>query len=263
MAYLLLVIATIAAPTNMIADASSVTMPASHANSAMTNVPLRTSGCGWTAPWKKPTIAVGRHARPRRETSGAASRRAHPSHHCWPTCFSLTAGSRYGLGPNVYPRKSNSPSGTLQFRVFSSFTVSFKEGHGESRSDHSGLRRDPVSLRDNGSFPDLRPILQTEEARARQNENSLELAIARIERRIAHGEDRTARAFETIAHMLDRPPGVKLCSQKPDARPSRTQYRASRRNPSKPTWLMPSQAQRRRRRPHGDARTDRRNGANS
>ena len=26
---------------------------------------------GWTAPWKKPTIAVGRHARPRRETSGA------------------------------------------------------------------------------------------------------------------------------------------------------------------------------------------------
>ena len=185
-------------------------MPASHANSAMTNVPLRTSGCGWTAPWKKPTIAVGRHARPRRETSGAASRRAHPSHHCWPTCFSLTAGSRYGLGPNVYPRKSNSPSGTLQIRVFSSFTVSFKEGHGESRSDHSGLRRDPVSLRDNGSFPDLRPILQTEEARARQNENSLESAIARIERRMALGEDRTARAFETIAHMLDRPPGSRV-----------------------------------------------------
>jgi hypothetical protein len=29
------------------------------------------------------------------------------------------------LDPNVYPRKSNSPSGTLQIRVFSSFTVSF------------------------------------------------------------------------------------------------------------------------------------------
>src|SRR5258708_3043606 len=27
--------------------------------------------------------------------------------------------------PNVYPRKSNSPSGTLQIRVFSSLTVSF------------------------------------------------------------------------------------------------------------------------------------------
>src|SRR5271163_1955538 len=29
------------------------------------------------------------------------------------------------IRPNVYPRKSNSPSGTLQMRVFSSFTVSF------------------------------------------------------------------------------------------------------------------------------------------
>ena len=81
-----------------------------------------------------------------------------------------------------------------------------EEGHGESRSDHSGLRRDPVSLRDNGSFR----ILQTEEARARQNENSLESAIARIERRMALGEDRTARAFETIAHMLDRPRGSRV-----------------------------------------------------
>ena len=80
-----------------------------------------------------------------------------------------------------------------------------EEGHGESRSDHSGLRRDPVSLRDNGSF-----LLQTEEARARQNENSLESAIARIERRMALGEDRTARAFETIAHMLDRPRGSRV-----------------------------------------------------
>src|SRR5580658_416441 len=29
------------------------------------------------------------------------------------------------IRPNVYPRKSNFPSGTLQMRVFSSFTVSF------------------------------------------------------------------------------------------------------------------------------------------
>src|SRR5467141_2919680 len=29
------------------------------------------------------------------------------------------------IRPNVYPRKSNSPSGTLQIRVFSSFTASF------------------------------------------------------------------------------------------------------------------------------------------
>ncbi len=39
MAYLLVAIATIAAPTNKTADASSVTMPASHANSAMTDAP--------------------------------------------------------------------------------------------------------------------------------------------------------------------------------------------------------------------------------
>ena len=30
------------------------------------------------------------------------------------------------IRPNVKPRKSNSPSGTLQMRVFSSFTVSFR-----------------------------------------------------------------------------------------------------------------------------------------
>ena len=35
-------------------------------------------------------------------------------------------------------------------------------------------------------------------------------AIARIERRMALGEDRTARAFETIAHMLDRPRGSRV-----------------------------------------------------
>jgi RNA-directed DNA polymerase len=33
-------------------------------------------------PLKKPTIEGGGHARPRRETSGAAFRRAHPSHRC-------------------------------------------------------------------------------------------------------------------------------------------------------------------------------------
>jgi len=33
--------------------------------------------------WKKPMIEEGRHARPRLGTTGAASRRAHPSHHCW------------------------------------------------------------------------------------------------------------------------------------------------------------------------------------
>jgi hypothetical protein len=42
MAYLLVEIATTAAPTNTTTDASNVTMPASHANSAMT-LPLRTS----------------------------------------------------------------------------------------------------------------------------------------------------------------------------------------------------------------------------
>ena len=40
MAYLLVEIATIPAPTNMITDATSVTMPASHANSAMIDVRL-------------------------------------------------------------------------------------------------------------------------------------------------------------------------------------------------------------------------------
>jgi hypothetical protein len=41
------------------------------------------SRCGWNAPWKKPTIEEGRHARPRLGTTGAASHKAHPSHHCW------------------------------------------------------------------------------------------------------------------------------------------------------------------------------------
>ena len=40
---------------------------------------LHLSRCGWTAPSKKPTTEAARHARPRRATSGAAFRRAHPS----------------------------------------------------------------------------------------------------------------------------------------------------------------------------------------
>jgi hypothetical protein len=47
--------------------------------------------CGWNAPWKKPTIEEGRHARPRPGTTGAASRKAHPSHRCWR--ISTCAGS--------------------------------------------------------------------------------------------------------------------------------------------------------------------------
>jgi retron-type reverse transcriptase len=38
---------------------------------------------GWNAPWKKPMIEEGRHARPKPGTTGAAFRRAHPSHRCW------------------------------------------------------------------------------------------------------------------------------------------------------------------------------------
>jgi RNA-directed DNA polymerase len=40
----------------------------------------------WKAPWKKPTIEEGRRARRRLGTTGAASRKAHLSHHCWLTC---------------------------------------------------------------------------------------------------------------------------------------------------------------------------------
>ena len=38
------------------------------------------------------------------------------------------------IRPNVYPRKSNSPSGTLQIRVFSSLTVSFSLAHDLAQS---------------------------------------------------------------------------------------------------------------------------------
>ena len=49
-----------------------------------------------TAPSKKPTNEAGRHARPRRATSGAASRKGRPSHHCWrtSTCAGLCWGGR-------------------------------------------------------------------------------------------------------------------------------------------------------------------------
>jgi type I restriction enzyme, R subunit len=46
------------------------------------------------------------------------------------------------IRPNVYPRKSNSPSGTLQIRVFSSFTAS------ELRAAKEGLREDELALFD-------------------------------------------------------------------------------------------------------------------
>jgi len=47
-------------------------------------------------PSKKPTTEAGRHARPRRATSGAVFRRAHPSHHYWriSTCAGLCWGGR-------------------------------------------------------------------------------------------------------------------------------------------------------------------------
>src|SRR5262249_31173705 len=43
----------------------------------------------------------------------------------WPVSQACLAGSRWYIRPNEYPRKSNSPDGTVQIRVFSSFTVSF------------------------------------------------------------------------------------------------------------------------------------------
>ena len=47
-------------------------------------------------PSKKPTNGAGRHARPRPGIAGEASRRAHPSHHCWQifTCAGLCWGGR-------------------------------------------------------------------------------------------------------------------------------------------------------------------------
>src|SRR4029077_3979211 len=47
-------------------------------------------------PWKKPTNGAGPDARPRPEIGGEASRRAHPSHHCWRifTCAGLCWGGR-------------------------------------------------------------------------------------------------------------------------------------------------------------------------
>ena len=47
-------------------------------------------------PVEEPTNEAGRHGRPRRATSGAAFRRAHPSHHYWrtSTCAGLCWGGR-------------------------------------------------------------------------------------------------------------------------------------------------------------------------
>ncbi len=62
----------------------------------------------------------------------------------------------------------------------------------------AGRRRYPVSRRDFGR------ILGTEESRVRDAQDFIESAIARILEQIALGEERTARAFETIAHLLER-----------------------------------------------------------
>ena len=83
-----------------------------------------------------------------------------------------------------------------------------EEGGRESRSHTSGRRRDPHSPRDSGTCRDLRCVLQTEEARARDTEYFLESEIARIERRMARDEGRAARAFETLAHILDLSAGT-------------------------------------------------------
>jgi RNA-directed DNA polymerase len=47
-------------------------------------------------PWKKPTTGAGPDAQPRPGIAGAASRKAHRSHHCWPicTCAGLCWGGR-------------------------------------------------------------------------------------------------------------------------------------------------------------------------
>ena len=50
-------------------------------------------------PSKKPTTEAGRHARPRRATSGAVFRRAHLSHRCWRT--STCAGLCWGGGSSA------------------------------------------------------------------------------------------------------------------------------------------------------------------
>ena len=53
--------------------------------------------CGWIAPWKKPTIEDGRHARPRREDKRRGIPQGlHPSHRCWPifTCAGSCSDGR-------------------------------------------------------------------------------------------------------------------------------------------------------------------------
>src|ERR1700731_398451 len=69
------------------------------------------SRCGWNAPWKKPTIEEGRHARPRLGTTGAASRKVHPSHHCW-RIYTCAGSSDAGAGTDLRSRRVTFSSGS-------------------------------------------------------------------------------------------------------------------------------------------------------
>ena len=56
---------------------------------------------------EKPTTEDGRRARPRRRTSGAASRRAHPSHHCWPIWHAPVRAGPEEARPGATPWQSD------------------------------------------------------------------------------------------------------------------------------------------------------------
>src|ERR1700747_3551961 len=56
------------------------------------------------------------------------------------------------IRPNEYPRKSNSPSGTLQIRVLSSLTVSFSFPYQKSENVWSRPILDGVQPRDNPGY---------------------------------------------------------------------------------------------------------------
>ena len=64
----------------------------------------------WNAPWMKPMIEEGRHARPKPGTAGAAFRRAHPSHRCWRIYMRrfVLGWKKLGLEQRL---------GTLKFRI--------------------------------------------------------------------------------------------------------------------------------------------------
>ena len=68
----------------------------------------------------------------------------------------------------------------------------------EAGQHAAGRRRYAVSRRDFGR------ILGTEESQVRDAQDFIESAIARIAEQIALGEERAARALETIAHLLER-----------------------------------------------------------